>query len=63
MLRLIMKTKLKTSITVFTWRCFNCQRLFRIPKTTYLKLMAHEISGVQCKKCLKPPSGSAVLAA
>ena len=62
MLRLIMKTKLKTSVMVFTWRCWNCQRVFRIPKITYLKLMAQEISGVQCKKCLKPPSGNAVAA-
>ena len=63
MLRLVINVKAKASVVVFTWRCFNCKRMFRIPKRTYLKLMNKEISGVQCRRCLRPPSGSAAVAA
>ena len=64
-LRLItsVHTTARTAVVYYTWQCWNCHRAFRIPKRTFFQLRARVLKGVQCRKCLKPPRGGAVVAA
>ena len=55
--------KLRTTVVYYTWHCFNCHRIFRIPKRTFFRLQAGVLKGVQCRTCLTPPKGVAVAAA
>jgi hypothetical protein len=62
-LRLVPPVRATVQKIVYLWRCWNCGRPVKVASSKYFKLQRGELSGIQCARCLRPPSGSAMKAA